>query len=87
MMKRGILVYDHTELEWRAWIGQQSYWVSQGQLLELRISNRYFKAFFEKDISEWFVTLDNEVSFSLRVNEVYKIRLLTNEFILVDTPF
>ncbi|UTW69360.1 hypothetical protein KHA80_21315 [Anaerobacillus sp. HL2] len=55
-MKRGILVYDHNEPEWRAWIGQQSYCL-QGQLLELRISKPLFYNFFEKDISDWFETL------------------------------
>lgn len=36
-MKRGILVYNHDELEWRVWIGQQAYWIAQGYHFELRI--------------------------------------------------
>lgn len=86
MMKRGILVYDHEEQEWRAWIVQQSYWVSQGQTFEIRINNRYFKALLAKDY-DWFVILDNEVSFSLRLNEVYKIRIWANDCILDSPPF
>ncbi|KIO56716.1 hypothetical protein B4064_3816 [Caldibacillus thermoamylovorans] len=33
-MKRGILVYNHNELEWRVWIGQQADWIVQGYHFE-----------------------------------------------------
>ncbi|WP_391203647.1 hypothetical protein [Psychrobacillus sp. L4] len=85
-MKRGILVYDQREQEWRVWIGQTRYWVQQGYTFELRIQQRYFNAYLEKDI-DWFVTLDYEVIFILHLNEVYKIRINTIEYIPLDTPF
>jgi hypothetical protein len=36
-MRRGILVFEHHQQEWRAWLGQQSYWIEQGYSFELRI--------------------------------------------------
>ncbi|MEC5273656.1 hypothetical protein [Caldifermentibacillus hisashii] len=47
-MKRGILVYNHDELEWRVWIGQQAYWIAQGYHFELRIQNRFLKHSWKK---------------------------------------
>jgi hypothetical protein len=85
-MKRGILVYDHMEQEWRIWIGQQAYLTMQGQTVEIRIHHRYFKAYLEKDF-DWFVTLDNEVSFTLRIYEIYKIRINIQDNISVPAPF
>jgi len=54
---------------------------------ELRIRNRYYKAHLGKD-DDWFMTLDQDVTFNLRVLEVYKVRMesigLIQEF---DVPF
>ena len=85
-MKRGILVFDHHQQEWRVWIGQQPYWIDQGYTFELRIKNRYFQAYLEKDF-DWFVTLDQGVRFVLHTYEVYKIRLKSQDYICVDAPF
>jgi hypothetical protein len=79
-MKRGILVYDHIEQEWRIWIGQCAYETAQGMTFEIRIQNRYYTAYLEKDM-DWFVTLHNDVSFTLRIYEVYKIRIPFQEMI------
>jgi hypothetical protein len=78
-MKRGILVFDQTQQEWKVWIGQQPYLIDQGYTFNLRINNRYFNAYLEKDF-DWFVTLDNEVRFVLHIHEVYKIKIKTQEF-------
>lgn len=80
MIKRGILVFDHRDLEWRVWIGQTAYWIDQGNAFELRIQNRYFFAYLEKDL-DWFVTLDQDASFVLHTQEVYKIRINTSDYI------
>jgi hypothetical protein len=85
-MKRGIFVYNHDELEWRVWIGLQAYWIAQGYLFELRIQNRYFKAFLEKDL-DWFITLDQDVKFILHPNEIYKVRINIQDYIRLDAPF
>lgn len=86
MMKRGILIFDHRDQEWRIWIGQTSYWIGQGYLLELRIQNRYFRAILEKDF-DWFVTLDDDTIFVLHTQEVYKVRIKIQDYIPVDAPF
>lgn len=86
MIKRGILVFDHRDQEWRVWIGQTPYWIDQGYTFELRIQNRYFRAYLEKDL-DWFVTLNHDAIFVLHTHEVYKIRINTREYIQVDTPF
>jgi Fe-S cluster biosynthesis and repair protein YggX len=85
-MKHGILVYNQVYQEWRVWVGQQAYLIDQGYLIELRINNRYFQAFLEKDY-DWFVTLDGDVSFMLHHHEVYKVRIRTRDFCPELAPF
>ncbi|CAH0347342.1 hypothetical protein BCI9360_03738 [Bacillus sp. CECT 9360] len=85
-MKRGILVFDHYQQEWRAWLGQQSFWVEQGHSFELRIQTRYLKANLQKDF-DWFITLESEVRFVLHTHEVYKIRIKRQDYITVHAPF
>lgn len=85
-MSRGILVFDQKEQEWRAWIGQESYFIRQGGTFELRVQNRYFRAYLGKDW-EWFVTLDFEVIFTLHTYEVYKIRINKQDYMKVGAPF
>ncbi|RKJ67378.1 hypothetical protein D7X33_24855 [Butyricicoccus sp. 1XD8-22] len=86
-MKRGILVYNQREQEWRVWIGQMCYWIQQGDTFELRIDNKYFNAYLEKDISEWTVTLNRAVVFTLNMNEVYKVRIKIHDYIPVNALF
>jgi hypothetical protein len=85
-MKRGILIFDHKYDVWKVWIGQNAYGVEQGQTIELRIKNQYYQAYVEKDF-DWFVTLDREVSFSLRPYEIYKVKIFMPYFQLFDAPF
>lgn len=85
-MRRGILVFDHHQKEWRIWIGQQPHWIDQGYTFELRIQNRYFHAYLEKDF-DWFITLDREVRFILHTYEVYKVRIKTQDYMPVNAPF
>jgi Domain of unknown function (DUF5348) len=86
MMKRGILVFDHIHEVWNVWIGQNAYGVEQGQTIELRIKNQYYQAYVEKDF-DWFVTLDKEVSFSLRPYEIYKVKIFMPYFQPFKAPF
>jgi hypothetical protein len=86
MIRRGILIFDHRDQEWRLWIGQNSYWIDQGYAFELRIQNRYFRAFLEKDF-DWFVTLDSDTIFVLHTQEVYKVRVKIQNYTPVDAPF
>ena len=83
---QGILVCDHHQQEWRVWIGQQPHWIDQGYTFELRIQNRYFHAYLEKDF-DWFVTLDREVRFVLHTYEVYKVRIKIQDYMPVNAPF
>lgn len=86
MMKRGILVFNHIDQEWRVWIGQSSYWIDQGYEFEIRINNQYLRAYLEKDL-DWFVNLNNDVIFVLHSQEIYKIRIKIQDYIRVDAPF
>jgi hypothetical protein len=85
-MRRGILVFDHHQQEWRVWIGQQPYWIEQGYAFDLRIQNRYLHAYLEKDF-DWFVTLESDVRFVLHTFEVYKIRMEIQDYMPVNAPF
>ncbi|GEN85150.1 hypothetical protein SLU01_34620 [Sporosarcina luteola] len=85
-MNRGILVFDQNEQEWRAWIGQEAFHIVQGDTFELRVQDRYFKAYLEKDW-EWFVTLNFEVVFTLHTHEVYKIRINKQHHMKAGAPF
>lgn len=86
MIARGILVFDHRNQEWRVWIGQQSYLIDAGHSFEVRIRNKYFQTYLQKDL-DWFVTLDYDVSFLLHTDEVYKIRIERHDYVPVDSPF
>jgi hypothetical protein len=86
MMKRGIIVFDHEEQEWRLWIGQQPYWLQQGDSFELRIQSNYFLAYLEKDF-DWFITLEKKVRLVLHMHEVYKVRVDLQDYMKVDDPF
>jgi uncharacterized membrane-anchored protein len=78
-MKRGIMVFDQIEQEWRIWIGQHSYFIDEGDSFGLRIQNVYYGAFLQKD-SDWFITLGRDVRFILHVHEVYKVRIRSKEY-------
>lgn len=80
------MVFDHCDQEWRIWIGQQPYCIDQGYTFELRILNRYYKAFLEYD-SDWFITLNNDVKFFLHTQEVYKVRIEMADYIEFNLPF
>ncbi|MCM3570877.1 DUF5348 domain-containing protein [Neobacillus mesonae] len=86
MIRKGIIVFDHRHQEWRVWIGQTSYWLDQGYEFELRIQNRYFHAYLQKDF-DWFITLDHDSIFVLHTQEIYKIRIKIQNFIPVNAPF
>jgi len=85
-MKRGILVYDQEEQEWRVWIGHRRYWIQQGYTFELWIHQQYYNAYLEKDL-DWFITLNGDVKLILHTQEVYKVRIYVADYILVDAPF
>ncbi len=89
-MRRGIMIFNVLEQEWKIWIGQQSYGVFEGMFFELRIQNRYYQASLGKDEGDnWFVTLEKEVTFDLRNFEVYKVRTTSIELntLLENAPF
>lgn len=86
MMQYGILVSDLHD--WKIWIGQQSYEVYEGMILEIKINDRYFKACLGKDQYEWFIIFEEDITFNLRTFEVYKVRVETIELMPIpDTPF
>jgi hypothetical protein len=87
-MRRGIMVFDGMAQEWNLWFGQQSYPAFEGMLFEIRINNRYYQTLLGKD-DGWFVTLEEEITFDLRVVEVYKIRIISIELLTLfeDVPF
>lgn len=88
MMRRGIMIFDAIEQDWKVWIGQQSYETFEGMPFEVRIGNRYYQAHLGKD-EGWFVTLEEEVAFDLRVFEIYKVRIISIDLLTLfdDVPF
>jgi hypothetical protein len=86
MMKRGIMVFDHPNDRWRIWIGQRPIDVEQGNLIQLRIKNQYYLALVEKDF-DWFISLDEDLSFNLRSYEVYKVKIQPSNFEFSNAPF
>lgn len=88
MMRRGIMIYDWIEQSWKLWFGQQSYETFEGMNFEVRIRNQYFQASLGKN-DEWFVTLEEEVTFDLRIFEVYKVRIISIDLLTLfdDAPF
>lgn len=84
-MRSGIMIFNMHS--WKIWIGQQDYETFEGMIFEIRIQNLYYKASLGKD-DEWFVTLDQDVTFNLRVFEVYKVRIPSIDLISAfDVPF
>jgi len=84
-MRSGIMIFNMHG--WKIWIGQQDYETFEGMIFEIRIQNLYYKASLGKD-DEWFVTLDQDVTFNLGVFEVYKVRIPSIDLIPeFDVPF
>ncbi|MED3647523.1 hypothetical protein P4475_12085 [Halalkalibacterium halodurans] len=69
----GIMVSDIQT--WKIWIGQQKYDAYEGMVLKIKIQNRYYQACLGKDQHEWFVTIEHDVTFNLRIFEVYKVQI------------
>ncbi|MEI3615026.1 DUF5348 domain-containing protein [Pseudogracilibacillus sp. SO30301A] len=82
------MIFDVGEQEWRMWIGLEEYEAFIGMNFEIRIQKRYYKTIFEKDYNDWFVTIEDEVDFSLRLVETYKVRISEKELLPIkDLPF
>lgn len=60
-------------------IGQEAYESFSGMNLEIGIFNRYYEACFDKDYGVWLVPREDDVEFSLRLVETYKVRVLGKE--------
>lgn len=85
MIRSGIMIFDIPN--WKIWIGQQAYETFEGMIIEIRIQNHYYNGCLGKD-EEWFVTLEQDVAFNLRIFEVYKVRIQSIELIpAFDVPF
>jgi hypothetical protein len=76
------MIFDSFEQQWRIWIGQRRYYIEQGYMFELRIKNMYFPALLEKD-TDWFISINGEVSFTLHPYEVYKVRIQKEDYFLI----
>lgn len=82
------MIFDEKEQDWRIWIGQESFETFAGMSIEIRIQQQYYKTIFEKDYHDWYVTMEDDVDFSLRLEEIYKVRIQENELIpTMDLPF
>ena len=88
MMRRGIMFFAPEKQDWKIWIGQQEYDTFTGMNFEIRMNHRYHEACLEKDYNEWFVTIEDDVMFTLRLVEVYKVRILKEHLIpVIHLPF
>ena len=74
-MQTGILVFDGKIQDWRIWIDQKAFETFTGMDFEIHIQHRYYKAIFEKDYFDWFVIIEDDIDFSLRLVETYKVRI------------
>ena len=81
-------MFDVMGQKWKLWFGQQSYESFEGMYFEIRILHHYHWACLGKE-EGWFVTLEEDVSFDLRIFEVYKIRIVSIELLTLfeDVPF
>ncbi|WP_235182933.1 hypothetical protein [Gracilibacillus boraciitolerans] len=88
MMRRGIMIFDVKDQKWKLWFGQQSYDTFEGMYFGIRILNHYHRTSLGKE-EGWFVTMEKDVSFDLRIFEVYKIRIISTELLTLfdDAPF
>lgn len=86
-MQEGIMVHDGLHQDWKIWIGQEAYETCDGMHLEIWIWKHYFNAWLGND-GDWFITLEEDTSFDLRVLEIYKVRVMVDDFIpKFDVPF
>lgn len=81
MIQEGIMIHDAIDQDWKIWIGQEAYGTCDGSHVEIRIFNRYTSAWLGHD-GNWFISLEGDVSFDLRVFEVYKVRIVVDDFTL-----
>lgn len=87
-MQTGILVFDGEIQDWIIWIDQKGFETFTGMNFEIRIQHRYYKATFEKDYYDWFVIIEDDIDFSLRLVETYKVRIFEKELLpIFDLPF
>ena len=87
-MQTGILVFDEKIQDWRIWIDQEGFETFTGMNFEICIQHRYYKAIFEKDYYDWFVIIEDDIVFSLRLVETCKIRIFEKELLpIFDLPF
>lgn len=61
------MIFDGDEQDWRIWIGQEKYETFIGMNFDICIQNRYYKTIFEIDYNDCFMTIEDEVDFSLRL--------------------
>ncbi|QKY70417.1 DUF5348 domain-containing protein [Lentibacillus sp. CBA3610] len=89
MRREGVMVFNEIERAWRIRIGDEFYETLPGMNLEIGIQHRYYEACFEIDYGDWFVTLEDDVDFSLRLVEEYKVLISEEEELIpaFDLPF
>lgn len=84
----GKLFFDADEQEWRICIGGKMYETFTGIEFGIRIQDRYYEAFLEEDYTGWIITLEEEVTFELRLVEEYNVQILSRELVpAFDLPF
>lgn len=82
------MAFDENVQEWKIWIGHDVFGISSGMDFEICIDCHYYKAIFEKDYFDWFVTTEDDIGFSLRLVETYKVRVQEKKLTpIVDLPF
>jgi hypothetical protein len=88
MMWLGKLFFDADEQEWRISIGEKMYETFSGIEFGIHIQDRYIEAFLEEDYTGWIITLEEEITFELRLVEEYNVRILSRELVpAFNLPF
>lgn len=85
-MRHGILMCDFIWDTWIIRIGKLVFPLEDGSPFDLWIHDRYYPVTLLRDI-DWFISFElEELRFSLRENEVYKIRINMEDYLPYVAP-
>jgi len=85
-MRHGILICDCIQDYWIIRIGKLVFPLEDGSPFDLWIQDHYYPVTLLRD-TDWFVSFElEELSFSLREDEVYKIRINMEDYLPYVAP-
>lgn len=77
----GLLIYDHEYDVWVIWIGHNPHCVEENDQMEMMLGNQYLGIRITRDYrGEWNILIEELTTVTLRIYEVYKVRLTLFSF-------